>query len=309
MRPFPKLGILLLCAWICVRAKQPTLACSFSIPADWTRALVGNTAQVEALAGPNADLHTYQPTPKDVRRLLEADLIIGIDPSLEVWLQELCESNKLSDKVLWLGKPWLSSQGTPCHVCDEPNHGKVSHPTPAIDPHLWMDPALVETMVEALAQGCRKIPGVDLPGLERRKAAYIDAIRELDAALAAEFAALPAERRVIVTHHGNLGRFAGRYGIRIAGVILRSSSTEAADPSAHALVDLIQLCRTEGVRAVVCDRGQRAPAAATLAREAGLPPPIELNVDSLDQPGAPGATWLSLMRDNARRLAAALRAP
>lgn len=306
---FQKAGLLLLCAWTGAVGGQPTLTCSFSIPADWTKALIGDAAHIKTLAGPNADLHTYQPTPQDVHRLLEADLIIGIDPTLEPWLQEICESNNLSDKVLWLGKPWLSAQGSTGHVCDNPDHAKAHHPSHAIDPHLWMDPTLVEAMVNALAERCRKLPELDLGALERRRAEYVRAIRELDGAVAAEFSALPAQRKVIVTHHGNLGRFAERYGIRVAGVILRSSSTEAADPSARALADLVQLCRAGGVRVIVCDRGQRAPAAATLAREAGLPPPIELSVDALDQPGTAAASWLGLMRDNARRLADALRAP
>lgn len=290
-------------------AKQPTIACSFSIPADWAKNLVNGQATVLTLAGANTDLHTYQPSPADIKRLLEADFIIGIDPLMEPWLQDLVKSNKLEDKVLWIGMTWISKAGsTPC-PCGDPSH----HPTPddspklvSDDPHLWTDPALVEPMVNLLAARLRQTGGLNLEQLESRRAEYIQAIRQLDQELAARFKAIPAERRRIITHHGNLGRFAGRYGIEIVGVVLQSSTTEAADPSARGLARLTRLAWDRGVKVVVFDRGQRAPAAFALAREAGLPSPLELSIDALDKPGTAADSWLGMMRDNGRRLAEAL---
>lgn len=283
------------------------VACSFSLPGDWARVLVGDSAQIHTLAGPNTDLHAYQPSPADTRKLLASDLIVGIHPSLEPWLQQIVESNKLSGKVLWLGKPWLSGQEEPGRKNEHIHTADCIHGDQ--DPHLWMDPALVEAMVDNLAARCGRLPGLDASRIEERRANYVKCIRLLDQEIAATFAGIPADRRSIITHHGNLGRFADRYGIRIAGVILRSSSTEAADPSARALAGLIRLSRERGVIAVVRDRGQRAPAAETLAREAGLPAPLELSVDSLDAPGTPSGTWLGMMRENASRLAEALKSP
>lgn len=299
MRSFRGLTALFACAWAGAVGKPPAIACSFSIPADWTKQLVGDGAAVMTLAGPNTDLHAYQPNPRAIHLLLQADLIVGINPSLEPWLKELCESNKLNDKVLWLSTIGGSSHGEPGHRCDDPAHADQ-------DPHVWMDPSLVLTMVEALAERCRKLPGISATDIDSRQARYVRAIRTLDEQIRADFDRIPADRRVIITHHGNLGRFADRYGIRVAGVVLRSTSTESADPSARALAELVRLCRTSGVRIVTCDRGQRAPAAVALAREAGLPSPIELSVDALDAPGTPAGSWLGLMQDNAARLAAAL---
>lgn len=292
-----------------LEAKQPTLACSFSIPADWARSLAGDQATILSLAGANADMHTYQPSPADIRRLLEADLILGIDPLMEPWLQELVKSNNLEDKVLWIGKGWISDAGlTPC-PCDDP-----AHHTPPLtrtleagsDPHLWTDPLLVAAMMDVLAARLGQLTGIDRAKIESRRIRYGQSIRQLDQELAARFNAIPAERRRIITHHGNLGRFARRYGIEIVGVVLQSSTTEAADPSARGLARLTRLAWDRGVRVIVLDRGQRAPAARALAREAGLPPPLELSVDALDKPGTPADSWLGMMRDNGRRLAEAL---
>ncbi len=300
-----------MCAWTSLQAAQPVVTASFSLPADWARVLLGDSAKLHVLAGPNTDLHAYQASPADTRKLLASDLIIGIDPTLEPWLEELTSSNNLSAKVLWIGKPWVSdrtdaSKKTYNHKhLGECLHGECLHGDQ--DPHVWMDPLIVEAMVHTLARRCAQLPGIDQVALEKRRAIYADAIRALDKDITDAFARVPAERRIIITHHGNLGRFADRYGIRIAGVILRSSSTEAADPSARALAELIRVGRERGVAAVVRDRGQRAPTAETLARATGLPAPIELSVDSLDAPGTPSDNWLGMMRENTRLLTEALK--
>lgn len=305
MRHLRRLGALLLCAWTSLHAGQAVVTCSFSLPGEWTRVLIGESAQIYTLAGPNTDLHAYQPSPADTRKLLASDLIVGIDPSLEPWLQQIVDSNNLTDKVLWLGKGYLT------HAAESDPKSGHTHSADCVhgdeDPHLWMDPSLVESMVNTLAGRCAKLSGLDPAHIEKQRSKYVAAIQTLDREIAATFAKVPTERRVIITHHGNLSRFAQRYGIRIAGVILRSSSTEAADPSARILAELIRLSRERGVVAVVRDRGQRAPAAETLAREAGLPAPLELSVDSLDAPGTPSGTWLGMMRENARRLEAAMQ--
>jgi ABC-type Zn uptake system ZnuABC Zn-binding protein ZnuA len=223
---------------------------------------------------------------------LSADLIVGIDPLLEPWLNELVISNKLVDKVIWLGKPWISSAGNPkhdSHICSS-------------DPHIWTDPKIVQMMIEELTATCAQLNGIDRTKLAARKDAYLKSIQQLDQTLSADFSKIPTEQRVVVTHHNNFSRFAERYGIKVVGVILDSSSTEAADPSAKHLARLIQQVRAEHVSLIICDRGERAPAAQLLARETGLPPPIALNLDSLDKQGTRGGTWLGMMNEVAAAL-------
>ena len=279
-----------LCLWLffaCPQAwtAQPTVTCSFTIPADWVQNLCGQDVKIQTLAGPNTDLHEFQPGPAAARAVLSADLIVGIDPLLEPWLNELVISNHLSDKVIWLGKLWISDKS--------PQKG---------DPHIWTDPKIVQILVEKLADACAQLNGVDRTNLATQKDAYLKSIQKLDQTLSADFLKIPAEQRVVITHHNNFSRFAERYGIKVAGVILDSSSTEAADPSAKHLARLIQQVRTEHVSLIICDRGERAPAAQLLARETGLPPPIAINLDSLDKLGTRGGTWLGMMNEVAAAL-------
>jgi len=286
-----------LCLWVffaCPQAwtAQPTITCSFTIPADWVQNLCGQDVKIQTLAGPNTDLHEFQPGPAAARAVLSADLIVGIDPLLEPWLNELVVSNHMSDKVIWLGKLWISS------VADHKHDSHIC----SSDPHIWTDPKIVQMMIEELAAACAQLNGVDRTKLATQKDAYLKSIQQLDQMLSADFSKIPTAQRVVVTHHNNFSRFAARYGIKVVGVILDSSSTEAADPSAKRLARLIQQVRTEHVSLIICDRGERAPAAQLLARETGLPPPIAINLDSLDKQGTCGGTWLGMMNEVAAAL-------
>lgn len=291
-----------LCLWLFLAfpeawAAQPNVTCSFTIPADWVQNICGQDVKVQALAGPNTDLHEFQPGPATARAILSADLIVGIDPLLEPWLNELIISNNLSGKVIWLGKPWISDG-------DDPKSASHACGSCKTDPHIWTDPVLVQLMVEKLAAACAQLDGVDPTKLAKQKDAYLQSIQELHRRLSTEFSKIPAARRIVVTHHNNFSRFAERYGIKVAGVILESATTEAADPSAKHLAALIQRVRSEHVSLIICDRGERAPAAELLARETGLPPPLSINLDSLDKPGTRGDTWLGMMNEIATTLIA-----
>lgn len=285
------------------------VVCSSPITADWTSALAAPGTEVSSLLTPGSDPHAFQATPGHVKRLLSADLIVGFDPLLEPWLKQIVSTNNLSGKVLWIGKPWISDRGDHLACCPEDasgaKHSLLRRREP-VDPHVWTDPELVEAMGKALqAALIRRSEVSPSKGSEDRLEDFVRMTRAVDRDLQALLGAIPQERRGILTHHDNLGRLARRYGLRVEGVILRSATTEASDPSARDMIRFAELARSRKVSAIVVDRGQRAPAAATIAREAGLPEPVALRIDTLAAEGE-AATWAGMMRESARTLAEAL---
>ncbi len=285
------------------------VVCASAIPADWSWAIAHPSAEVTSLMAPGTDPHAFQPTPGHVKRLLQADLIVGFDPLLEPWLQQIIKSNKLETKVLWMGKPWISDKGDHLACCPSESTGAkhtLLRRQEGVDPHVWTDPELVEAMGRSLHAALLRTPGSRQSEQgEARLAAFATKARAVDADVRAILGAVPEERRGLLTNHDNLGRIARRYGLRIEGVILKASTTEAADPSAREMVRFAELARRRSVRAIVVDRGQRATAAETIAREAGLPPPVALRIDTLAAAGE-AATWAGMMRESARTLAEAL---
>jgi ABC-type Zn uptake system ZnuABC Zn-binding protein ZnuA len=106
-----------------------------------------------------------------------------------------------------------------------------------------------------------------------------------------------------------LGRLAQRYQLEIRGTILESPSAEAADPSARHYSRLLALIRGEKIRVLVTDEGQNDGIARRLCQDAGLPPPLALNFETLAPAGQPGADWLGMMRRQSGKLREALLRP
>lgn len=282
---------------------------SSAIAADWVKQLTHPSAEVSSLMLPATDPHAFQPSPGHVKRVLGADLIVGFDPLLEPWLQQIILSNKLQSKVLWIGKPWISDRGDHLACCPEDTTAakhRLLRKQEGVDPHVWTDPELVESMGISLHAALLRTEGSrQAEGGEARLAAFVAQVRAVDAEVRGILGAIPESRRTILTHHDNLRRLAGRYGLRVEGVILKAATTEAADPSAREMVRFAELAKARSVTAIVVDRGQRAPAAETIAREAGLPPPIAIRLDTLAAEGE-ASTWAGMMRESARALAEGL---
>ena len=57
-------------------AEKLQVVTSFSILADMTQQVGGDHIQITNMVGPDADAHTYEPTPDDAKALLKAKLII-----------------------------------------------------------------------------------------------------------------------------------------------------------------------------------------------------------------------------------------
>ena len=103
---------------------------SFSILADMVKNVGGDAVEVKPLVGPDADTHTYQPTPEDARALAKADLVIINGLGFEGWMQRLIQSSGYKGKVV------VASSGVKARSMvddDDKAHKEVT------DPHAWQD--------------------------------------------------------------------------------------------------------------------------------------------------------------------------
>lgn len=276
---------------------------SFTIPADITREVGGAAVSVKSLTPPNGDLHAMQPTPAQMRALEEADLVVAIHPDLETWIAELEESGTLKRPVLYLAKDILPAE----HAHHDHKPGEVcNHAHGEADPHVWMDPELAGKMATTLAERLATIDSANAARHRAAGAAYVARMKSLAEEISKTLAAVPESRRVLLSQHDNLGRFAKKFRLRNAGSLLDGPSTEASDPSAKRMAGLIARIRTEKIPAVFADNTLSPDLPATVAREAKLPAPVTLFIDALDKPGTPAGSYEGMMRENARRIAGAL---
>lgn len=185
----------------------------------------------------------------------------------------------------------------------EDEHG---HSHGEFDPHIWHDPNNAKLMVEVIRDALVSADPANAAVYQANAAAYLGELTELDAFITAEVAKLPAERRKLVTTHDTFGYFAERYGFEVVGTALGSVSTEAADPSAGALADLVLQIRAAGVPAIFAENIANPTLMETIAREAGVQLAPTLYTDALGEPGSAGATYIEMVRANVTTIVTAL---
>lgn len=271
-------------------AETPTkirIVATFSVPADWVKQIAGNRAEVVSIVPPNADNHAYQASPGDLKKIKNADFVFAVSPKFEKWFDEITknERRKNPEKFVFLGEAFFLENPAECD-CGHAHAHPHSHSEKS-DPHFWTNPALVAKFCVPAIEKALKIDGSN----------YRKTLLSFENEAEKTLAAIPPNRRKIITYHNNMTHFAKRFGFEIAGTILGSNSTETADPSAKTVAKLTPKIRREQIPVFIDNTvSGRLPAAIT--RSAGAPAPTVLRVDALDRPGTPADTYLGMMREN-----------
>jgi zinc/manganese transport system substrate-binding protein len=165
---------------------------------------------------------------------------------------------------------------------------------------------LAPHVVDALEDKAAGIEGIDTDRLERDAAAYRDELTRLDADMTAAFAAIPRDRRALVTNHHVFGYLADRFDFDVVGAVIPGGTTLAA-PSAADLRDLSEAISTAGVSTIFAESSQPDRLVQVLADEARIDVHVvELFTESLTTKGGGAETYLQMMRANTDRICAGL---
>jgi ABC-type Zn uptake system ZnuABC Zn-binding protein ZnuA len=275
----------------CSGTATPDILTTTTILADVTRNVVGDRLSMGSLLPVGADPHAYQPTPQDMAKISESNLLIVNGAGYEQFLEGVLE-NAGEQK-----EPLEASAGLRLRK-DPKNESEV-------DPHLWLDPNNMIVYVENIREG---LTNFDPDGTEVYKtnaSAYIDQLTELDAWINGQIAQIPPQRRVLVTNHEAFGYFAERYGFTVVGAILPSFSSDSS-PSAQQMADLIDQIKLHEAPAIFLDASDNPNLAQQIASETDVKVVTDLHLESLTD-GAPAATYLDLMRYNVTKIVEALQ--
>jgi zinc/manganese transport system substrate-binding protein len=267
-----------------------------NILGDVVRNIVGETADVRVLMKPNADPHSFAISAQEAAAITSADLLVYNGLGLEESLQRHVDS--AADN----GVPTL-----PVGERVDPIRYASGEADPSPDPHFWTDPqrmlAGVDAIVDALIE---HIPDLDAERINENADTYRNELQKLSDLMTERFAAIPVERRKLVTNHHVLGYLAARYGFTVIGTVVPSGST-LASPSSSDLDSLAGAIRGSGVPAIFVDSSHPDRLARVLADEAGVDVDVvALYSESLDEPGTPGATYLDMMRTNTEAIVTGL---
>jgi zinc/manganese transport system substrate-binding protein len=268
-----------------------------NILGDVVRHLVGDAATVEVIMPPGANPHDFAPSARQVADMRDADVLVVNGLGFEAGLGDTIEAAEQD------GVPVVYVASLAPHLLELDDGGHR-----ATDPHVFADPArMAEATRLLIGELVRRVDGLDTAAFRHRSLDYVVQLQALDTEVEQLLQPIPSERRVLVTNHEVLGYFADRYGFRVLGTVIPSLST-ASEPSAAALDQLADAIAAARVPAIFADTSSPRRLAAALAGEGTSVRVVELFGESLGRAGSGGATYIEMVRTNARRIAAALAA-
>ena len=254
----------------------------------------GETIEITQLLPIGADPHSYQARPDDLRALNNAHVVFANGLHLEEAMQDVLGN---LDPQIPLVTVNFGVDALEFHPPGEEEGStepeQEGHDHAEFDPHTWMDVRNVMRWTETIADV-----------YAANAARYQAQLEELQAEIVAAVAQIPAERRNLVSDHGNLGYLAHAYGFTVTGTVVPSFST-LASPSAQELARLQTQIAAEKIRAIFVDTTVNPAVAAQLAADTGVAV-LPIYTGSLSDPSGPAATYLELMRYTVGQIVAAL---
>jgi zinc transport system substrate-binding protein len=264
--------------------------------AEMARAVAGERAEVALLLPPGAEVHTWQASFGDIRKLAAVDAFIQIGSGLEPWAGDLLRGAARPDlRILEIGRTIPLAPIDP-GAADEHGHG---HGDETTDPHVWLDLGLDAVIVERIAEFLSGLDPENAPEFRTRAAVYEAELERLDKEFRSGLGDCRA-KTFIYCGHSAFAYLARRYGLEQVAVF--GASPDAA-PTPRELAAVIDRAKAAGVRTVFFEPGTGEKMARMIAAGAGADTrPLSAAHNLTSAEIAAGRTFLDIMRTNLENL-------
>lgn len=268
---------------------RPVVLTTFTVLADIARNVAGDRLDVRSITKAGAEIHGYEPTPRDIAAASDADLILDNGLGLESWFARFVETADAPHAVVSDGVETIDITGDA--YAGKPN------------PHAWMSPLNVQLYVDNIVAAFSELDPAGADAYAANGAAYNDELQRIHDDLVADLATVPAEQRALVTCEGAFSYLARDAGLTEAYIWPVNAEQQATPQQIRQTIEFVQ---DNDVPAVFCestvsDRPMQQVVEATDAVFGGT-----LYVDSLSEQDGPVPTYLDLIRHDAETITAAL---
>jgi manganese transport system substrate-binding protein len=256
---------------------------TFTVLADMAQQVAGHRLEVRSITKPGAEIHGYEPTPRDLEAAQGVDLIVENGLGLERWAQRFVAAAGSNLPVVT-----LSDGMEPLPIASDAAAGKPN-------PHAWMSPRRAELYVDRLVEAFSRLDPAGAEQFNRRGEVYKQQLKGLDRELRLALAALPPNQRLLVTCEGAFSYLARDYGLDEAYLWPVNAESQVTPRRLARLIETVKQRRVPAVfcESTVSDEAQRELARATGARFGGT-----FYVDSLSGIAGPAPSLLALQRHN-----------
>jgi zinc/manganese transport system substrate-binding protein len=268
---------------------------------EWTERLAGDAVEVECVLPTTVNLHQFDPSPSEMVRMQNADLILAMGKHLEPYLDRLTENLPSDIEIYEAGRLVPSVKVDPSlevfACCPVHSHG-------AIDPHWWHSPVSVRTGIRHLGRELEKQLPDHKREIRKRTRAYMEELEELHDWAESTLAVIPGHQRKLVTAHAAFGYLCVDYDFQAIPV---KGLANEGQPTPGFLADTIQILNEEGIRAVFPERSAGAASLEAIREATGVRVADPLIADFI--PREEEDTYMSMFRQNILLLARSLGAP
>lgn len=265
---------------------------TFTVLADMARHVAGDAADVVSITKPGAEIHGYEPTPRDIAGAQDADLILRNGLNLELWFEQFLgnlegvPSATLSDGIAPISISGGSYEGKP-------------------NPHAWMGAENAMVYVDNIARALGEHDPANAATYAANADSYKQELRAALEPLRQKIAAIPEDRRWLVTCEGAFSYLARDLGMRELYLWPINADQMGTPRQVRTVIDGV---RAQQIPAVFCESTVNTAPAEQVARETGAHYGGVLYVDSLSEPDGPVPSYLDLLKVTTETVANGLRA-
>lgn len=272
------------------QAEKFKVVTTFTVIADIAQNVAGEAATVESITRPDAEIHNYQPTPGDMLKAQDADLILWNGLNLEQWFERFFRNLRDVPGVV------VSEGVEPMGIREGPYSGKPN-------PHAWMSPADVLVYVENIRAALAEHDPDNAATYAANAEAYAAEIEAVAGPIREKLAAIPEERRWLVTSEGAFSYLARDFGLKELYLWPINADSQGTPQQIRKVIDAM---REHSIPAIFSESTVSPDPAMQVARETGARYGGVLYVNSLSGPDGPVPTYLDLLRVTAETIAEGL---
>ncbi len=265
---------------------------TFTVLADMAQNVAGEAADVVSITKPGAEIHGYQPTPQDIVRASDADLILWNGMNLELWFEQFLSN--MDD----IPSATLTDGVDPINIGSGSYEGKPN-------PHAWMGLGNAIIYIDNIAAAMAAQDPDNAEVYMANADAYKAQIRATIEPLRAAVADIPADRRWLVTCEGAFSYLARDFGMKDLYLWPMNADQNGTPQQVRKVIDGV---RDNNIPVVFCESTVNTAPAKQVARETSASYGGELYVDSLSEADGPVPTYLDLLTVTSQTVADGLSA-
>lgn len=258
----------------------PRVVTTFTVLADMTERVAGDAAEVVSVTKPGAEIHNYQPTPRDIGRSRDADLVIRNGMGLELWFEKFLA--RLGD----VPSATLSDGVEPINIGSGPYDGKPN-------PHGWMSPKSALIYVDNIRDALISVAPQSADTFIANADAYKAEISAALDPLLALIETVAESSRWLVTSEGAFSYLARDLGLQELYLWPINADAQGTPQQVRRLIDTV---RENNIPVVFSESTVSSKPAEQVARETGAAYGGVLYVDSLSEADGAVPTYLDLLR-------------